>query len=37
EADTGFLFRAPPNVREQFPQFRALDDYGELLEALLSD
>ncbi|MDQ3738713.1 MAG: bifunctional phosphoserine phosphatase/homoserine phosphotransferase ThrH [Actinomycetota bacterium] len=36
EADAGFLFRAPPNVRQQFPQFRALDDYGELLEALLS-
>ncbi len=36
DADAGFLFRPPPKVRDEFPQFRALDDYGELLEALLS-
>jgi phosphoserine / homoserine phosphotransferase len=31
EADAGFLFRAPPNVIEEFPQFPAVDDYGDLL------
>jgi phosphoserine / homoserine phosphotransferase len=31
QADAGFLFHAPANVREQFPQFPALDTYGELL------
>lgn len=34
-ADAGFLFRAPPNVRAEFPQLRAFDDYGELTAALL--
>ncbi len=31
EADEGFLFHAPENVVEQFPQFRAVDDYDDLL------
>jgi phosphoserine/homoserine phosphotransferase len=30
-ADAGFLFHAPDNVRAEFPQFPALDDYDELL------
>lgn len=30
-ADDGFLFRAPANVRAEFPQFAAVDDYDELL------
>ena len=30
EADTGFLFHAPPNVISQFPQFPAVDTYAEL-------
>jgi len=30
EADEGFLFRAPPNVIEEFPQFRVTEDYTEL-------
>jgi len=30
EADTGFLFHAPPNVIAQFPQFPAVDTYAEL-------
>jgi len=34
EADAGFLFHAPENVRAQFPQFPAFEDYSELLEAL---
>ena len=31
EADAGFLFHAPENIKSQFPQFPALDDYRELL------
>lgn len=31
EADAGFLFHAPDNVIAQFPQFKAVDDYDELL------
>ncbi|MDA9063989.1 bifunctional phosphoserine phosphatase/homoserine phosphotransferase ThrH [Pseudomonadales bacterium] len=30
EADAGFLFRAPKNVIEEFPQFRVTNDYSEL-------
>jgi phosphoserine/homoserine phosphotransferase len=33
-ADAGFLFRAPPNVIVEFPQFRAFDEYDELLAAI---
>ena len=29
-ADAGFLFRAPKNVIEEFPQFRVTNDYSEL-------
>lgn len=32
EADHGFLFRAPANVIEEFPQFAALTEYDDLLE-----
>ena len=31
EADAGFLFHAPDNIKAQFPQFRAVDDYDDLL------
>lgn len=31
QADAGFLFHAPDNVKAQFPQFRAVDDYDVLL------
>jgi phosphoserine/homoserine phosphotransferase len=34
EADAGFLFHAPDNVIEEFPQFPALDSYDELLDAI---
>lgn len=34
EADAGFLFHAPENVRREFPQFTAHDDYDELLAAI---
>lgn len=31
EADAGFLFHAPQNVIDEFPQFPAVDDYDDLL------
>lgn len=34
EADVGFLFKAPPNVRREFPQFAAFDDHAALLAAI---
>ena len=34
EADAGFLFHAPDNVRREFPQFTAHDDYDSLLTAI---
>ena len=37
EADAGFLFHAPANVIEEFPQFPALDDYDELLAAITAE
>ncbi|QXC63181.1 bifunctional phosphoserine phosphatase/homoserine phosphotransferase ThrH [Aquihabitans sp. G128] len=33
-ADAGFLFHSPQNVRDEFPQLPALDDYDELLAAV---
>jgi phosphoserine/homoserine phosphotransferase len=30
EADRGFLFRAPRKIREQFPQFEAIEEYADL-------
>lgn len=30
EAHVGFLFRAPDNVKVQFPQFQAVDTYADL-------
>jgi len=35
EADAGFLFHAPDNVRREFPQFPALDRYEDLLSHIL--
>lgn len=37
EADAGFLFHAPRNVVAEFPQFPAIDDYGELLARITSE
>src|SRR5437667_7296415 len=31
EAHVGLLFRAPDNVKPQFPQFKAVETYGELM------
>ena len=36
EAHAGFLFHAPENVKREFPHFPAHDEYGELLDALLT-
>ena len=30
EADAGFLFRAPGNVIEEFPQYRVTNEYSVL-------
>ena len=37
EADTGFLFRAPKNVIERFPRFRAFETYADLLGAMKAE
>src|SRR2546426_6543282 len=34
EADVGFLFRAPENVRKEFSQFKAVETYRELLKLI---
>ncbi len=36
EADAGFLFHAPENVKVEFPQFPALDEYDDLFEHLVA-
>jgi phosphoserine/homoserine phosphotransferase len=33
-ADAGFLFHAPDNVVKGFPQFRAINEFAELLKAI---
>jgi phosphoserine/homoserine phosphotransferase len=35
-ADRGFLFRAPHNVKVEYPQFPAVDDYDELCDLLVA-
>ncbi len=37
EADVGFLFRAPANVIDEFPQFDAMTDYDDLLTAIADE
>jgi phosphoserine/homoserine phosphotransferase len=34
EAHVGFLFRAPENVKKQFPQFMAVETYRDLFQAI---
>ena len=34
EADIGFLFHAPENIKRQFPQFRAVESYADLLASI---
>lgn len=35
EAHVGFLFRAPENVRQQFPQFKAVEAFADLQNLIL--
>lgn len=34
EANVGFLFRAPDNVKRQFPQFQAVETYADFLRLI---
>lgn len=34
EANVGFLFHAPENVKQQFPQFKSFEEYSDLLKAI---
>jgi len=34
EADVGFLFHAPENIKKQFPQFPAFESYEELFKQI---
>ena len=34
-AEVGILFHAPQNVKDEFPQFRAVDTYADLKQAFL--
>jgi phosphoserine/homoserine phosphotransferase len=34
EANTGFLFRAPDNVKKEFPQFKAVESYADLMRRI---
>jgi len=36
-ADRGFLFKSPPNVRAEFPEFTAVDEFDELLSLILAE
>ena len=36
-ADRGFLFKAPSNVRDEFPQFTAVDRFDELLPLIIAE
>jgi phosphoserine/homoserine phosphotransferase len=36
-ADAGFLFRSPHNVRAEFPQFPAVDDYDDLMALIAAE
>ena len=36
-ADRGFLFNAPRNVRDEFPQFVAVDEYDALFALVLTE
>jgi phosphoserine/homoserine phosphotransferase len=34
EANVGFLFHAPENIKKQFPQFKAVETYADLLTCI---
>ena len=37
EADTGFLFRSPDNVKAEFPQFQSAEEYDGLMGLIRSE
>jgi len=37
EAHVGCLFRAPENVKKQFPQFKAVEEYSDLMELIMAE
>lgn len=36
-ADRGFLFKSPQNVRAEFPQFTAVDEFDDLLSLIVDE
>jgi len=34
EANAGFLFHSPENIKKQFPQFTAVDEYSDLMKLI---
>ncbi len=34
EANAGFLFHAPENIKKQFPQFKAVEEYSDLMKLI---
>jgi phosphoserine / homoserine phosphotransferase len=34
EANVGFLFHAPDNIKKQFPQFKAVEEYSDLMRLI---
>ena len=34
EADRGFLFRSPDNVKNEFSQFKSTEEYGDLMQMI---
>lgn len=36
EANAGYLFRSPESIQKQFPQFKALEEYSELMMEIKS-
>jgi len=34
EANIGFLFRAPDSVKQQFPQFKAVESYADFMDLI---
>jgi phosphoserine/homoserine phosphotransferase len=37
EANVGLLFHAPPNVIQQFPQFKSVDSYPDLMKLIRAE
>jgi phosphoserine / homoserine phosphotransferase len=37
EANVGFLFHAPDNIKKQFPQFKSFEEYSDLMSAFKAE